>query len=299
MRTGWHDIFLPWMLRDHATLTAAGNQPRLTIGPWGHSSVGLMRGIPRETIDFLSERLLDAAPRTGGRVRYHVTGAGEWRDANTWPPPGIQDQDWSLRAVGEFAAPDPAPRKGPAPDGTAAASVFRYDPLDPTPAVGGPAITAGRFAVDNRELEQRPDVLVFTSPPLTADLDVIGTPRATLTVSADNRHHDVFVRLCDVHPDGTSLNVSDRLVRLDDVDPGPAGVRQARLELWPTAHRFAAGHRLRVQVSAGAHPRYARNLGAGEPLATATATAPSTITVHHDDRHLSTLTLPIGPQLLI
>jgi putative CocE/NonD family hydrolase len=136
---------------------------------------------------------------------------------------------------------------------------------------------------------------VFTSLPLLADVDVIGTPSARLTVSADNRYHDIFVRLCDVHPDGSSMNLGGRLIRLDDVEPGPDGLREAVLELWPTAHRFVAGHRLRVQVSGGAHPRYARNLGTGEPLATATRTVPSTISVHHDAHLTSVITLPVQP----
>jgi uncharacterized protein len=301
MRTGWYDVYLPWMLRDYAALCAAGNLPRLTIGPWGHLSPGLLRGVPRETVDFLSEHLLGAPARSGGRVRYHVTGAGEWRDADVWPPPGGREAEWSLKpagaltptAVGAAARPGAAPAAGPQA-GPESASVFRYDPADPTPSVGGPSILADETSVDNAELEQRSDVLVFTSLPLVANVDVIGTPRARLTVSADNRYHDVFVQLCDVHPDGTSMNLSGRLIRLDDVEPGPDGTREAAFELWPMAHRLAAGHRIRVQVGGGAFPRYARNPGTGEPLPSATRTVPSTITVHHDGRRTSTITLPIA-----
>jgi len=312
MRTGWYDIFLPWMLRDYATLAAAGNPPRLTIGPWAHTSTGLFTGVARETVRFLSETLLDTPARTSKPVTYYVTGAGpgagEWRDADTWPPAGVQEQVWSLAAKGELmfgaAASGPAPT-GPATSGTAMSgtpagpgaepgtSAFRYDPADPTPSVAGPDLTDTDPSVDNRELEVRPDVLVFTSTRLRDPLEVTGTPRALITVSADNPYHDVFVRLCDVAPDGASLNVCDRLVRLDNVAPGPDGTRLAVLELWPTAHRFAAGHRIRVQVSGGAHPRYARNPGTGESLADAVRTVVSTVTVHHG---ISTITLPVSPR---
>jgi predicted acyl esterase len=319
MRTGWYDVYLPWMLRDYAALCAAGNPPRLTIGPWSHTSPGLLRGIPRETVEFLSEHLLDAPPRVGGPVRYHVTGANEWRDADRWPPPGGVDQRWLLGAAGalipvpitvggnpdlhrqarDVTRGDPAPwndaRHGDpvVPDPVVSASAFRYDPADPTPALGGPTLLTDQTSVDNRELERRCDVLVFTSLPLLADVVMIGTPTARVTVSSDNRHHDLFVQLCDVHPDGSSMNLGGRLIRLDDMDPAADGTREARLDLWPAAHRFAAGHRIRVQVSGGAHPRYARNPGTGAPLATATRTAASTVTVHHDPRNPSSITIPV------
>lgn len=290
MRTGWYDVFLPWMLRDYATLAEVGNPPRLTIGPWGHVSPGLLRGITRETIDFLSERLLGAPARPGGPVRYYVTGAEEWRAGDTWPPPGVQDLEWSLRAAGELTSLE-LETSGPTPP-QGSASRFGYDPAHPTPAVGGPMLELSKASVDNRGLERRPDVLAFTSLPLAAAIEVVGTPRARITVSADNPHHDLFVRLCDVHPDGASMNVSDRLIRLDDVEPGPDGIREAVLELWPLAHRFSVGHRIRVQISGGAHPRFARNLGAGDPVATATRMVASTISVHHDGQYKSALTLP-------
>jgi predicted acyl esterase len=91
------------------------------------------------------------------------------------------------------------------------------------------------------------------------------------------------------------MNLGGRLIRLDGIEPGADGVREAAVELWPAAHRFTAGHRIRVQVSGGAHPRYARNPGTGEPLATATRIRTSTIAVHHDARLTSTLTLPVHP----
>lgn len=296
MRTGWHDVFLPWMLRDYAALVAAGNPPRLTIGPWRHLSPGLMRGVARETVDFLSEQLLGAAPRPGGPVRYFVTGADEWRYAETWPPVGTVEREWHLRAAGELlgdggssAHPGPEPPAG-------SASRIVYDPADPTPSLGGPAIGGAKAVVDNRPLEHRADVLVFTSLPLAAPVDVVGTPSARVLVSADSPFHDVFVRICDVDPEGQSRNVSDRLVRLDDLPvPAGGGPREVEFELWPVAHRFAAGHRVRVLVSGGAFPRWARNQGLGEPAATGEGMRVTTISVHHDAEYASHVTMPVLP----
>jgi len=113
-----------------------------------------------------------------------------------------------------------------------------------------------------------------------------------LTSSLD--HVDVFVRVCDVHPDGTSLNVCDGLQRYTaaSVERDAEGVFVARVAVWPIGHRFAVGHRLRVQVSSGSHPVYARNLGTGEPPETAVDMVASDQTVLHDAAHPSAVVLP-------
>jgi uncharacterized protein len=249
---GWYDIFLPWQLDDYAALRAAGARPRLAIGPWTHGSFGLVRESLRESVEFFRA---PTAPRKP--VRLHIGGLG-WREFDDWPPAGTRTVDWFLK-----------------PD---AASRFRYDPADPTPAVGGPRLVAnvaGRR--DNRALEARPDVLTFTGDPLEEPLTVVGPVAATVRVSASSGHFDLFVRLCDVTPDGRSWNICDGLVRV--AADNPETVREVRVNLWPAGHRFGAGHRLRVQVSGGAHPRFARNTGSGEPLATATKLVPVDVEV--------------------
>jgi putative CocE/NonD family hydrolase len=144
-------------------------------------------------------------------------------------------------------------------------------------------MSAGAGVRDNRPLESRQDVLTFTSEPLGSALEVMGSPRVDITLAADNPHADVFVRLCDVDRRGRSRNVTEAYRRLD-ADHAPLS-----LELGACAHRFAEGHRLRLQVSGGAHPRYARNPGTGEPIATATSFAATRYTIHCDR---SSLTLP-------
>ena len=107
-------------------------------------------------------------------------------------------------------------------------------------------------------------------------------------------HVDFFVRVCDVHPDGSSFNVCDALQRFrpDSIARDDDGVFIARIALWPVGHRFAPGHRLRVQVSSGSHPVYARNLGTGEPDATAVDTRTNDVAVHHDQHRASVVVLP-------
>jgi putative CocE/NonD family hydrolase len=147
---------------------------------------------------------------------------------------------------------------------------------------------------DNTELEARPDVLVYTSEVLPHDLDVIGPVSATIHVEASRPYHDVFVRLCDVTPAGVSLNICDGLRRVSTTSTGSGIPGAIEVELWPTAHRFRAGHRIRVQVSAGAHPRYPRNPGTGVPLSTAVALQPVRIEVGHDPDRPSQVRLPVA-----
>ena len=272
MLTGWYDLFLPWMLRDYAALVAGGNPPELTIGPWRHGSRGHGRAIPGTTIRFLRSRLLGEVSERPSPVHVYVTGEAEgWRDLPAWPPP-TEDIDWHLDAD----------RLVPEQPASEASTSFRYDPADPTPSLAGPMLAGREAVVDNADHEARQDVITFTSPPLSDPVEVAGVPTVELSVSADSPHHDVFARLCDVDDQGRSWNVCDRLQRLSTNEPtGPGGSRTVQLELWPTLHRFAAGHRLRLQVSAGAHPRYARNPGTGEPLASAARLQAVTITVHH------------------
>src|SRR5207244_1055214 len=141
-----------------------------------------------------------------------------------------------------------------------------YDPADPTPAAAGVRLSGTAGRVDNSALEARDDVRTYTTDRLDQDIEVIGEVSAEIWFQSSLRYADVFVRLCDVDPRGRSWNVCDGLVSLTGADQ----VTRAQVRLWPTAYRFKRGHRIRVQVSSGAFPRYNRNPGTGEPRATAT-----------------------------
>jgi uncharacterized protein len=143
---------------------------------------------------------------------------------------------------------------------------------------------------DNRALEARPDVLTFTTDPLPTAVDVIGSPTLDLGLAVDPAHADVFVRLCDVDGRGRSRNFADGMLRLDPAVPS-GQVQRLSLPLDPCFHRLAAGHRLRLQVSGGAFPRFARNLGTPGAPAEAHAMRPQDHTVHCAE---SRLTLPVA-----
>ncbi len=209
-------------------------------------------------------------------------GRGRWLDLPHWPP-AVESRRWHLQSGGLLAEEPPA--QSP-PDR------YRYDPSDPTPAVGGSSLSRNSGPRDNRLLESRADVLCYTSAPLKAPIEIIGPVSAQLYVSSTLRHADFHVRLCDVEPSGRSINVCDGIRRLA-APGGPIDRQEVRVELWSTAYRFERGHGIRVQVSSGAHPRWARNPGTGEPLATATRLSAAEQTVFHDPDRPSAVILPV------
>jgi putative CocE/NonD family hydrolase len=283
---GWYDIMLPCQLDDYAALCRAGRRPSLTIGPWKHNSSGLVRRSVSEAVAWFKAHA-DGQPAVREHpVRVHVGGLNQWRDYPQWPPPGARPTPWYLHAGGGLHT-------------TAAESddrdVFTYDPADPTPALGGPRLAArasGRR--DNRRLEARPDVLTYTSDLLDAAVEVLGPVTATLHISALRDHFDIFVRLCDVDTSGRSWNVCDGLTRVSASAADTSGVRRIEVTLWPTAYHFKPEHRIRIQVSGGAHPRFARNPGTGAALGQPSDLVPVRLEVHTSPRYESTVALSVA-----
>jgi hypothetical protein len=219
-------------------------------------------------------------------VRVFVMGAREWQDFDSWPPRESVATPWYLSGEGQLAA---------TPDAAVEPSRYRYDPADPTPSVGGRLLLTGAGRKNNRALEARADVLTFTSPPLTADLRIVGELTADVWMTSSRPTWDVFVRLCDVDARGRSQNVTDGLIRVTLAD-GESAVDEPRLvhvRLAPTAQLFARGHRLRIQVSSGAHPRFARNLGSADEQVEGTELFVAEQAVFHDAAHPSSVTLPV------
>jgi uncharacterized protein len=261
---GWQDLFLPYQLKDFVTTQQAGLNTWLTVGPWSHGGPsGLFEG-QKHCINFLLALAEGRNPMPNrDRLRLYVQGAKEWRDYPSWPPPHGKPVTLHLRSQGRLDFAAPTQDEG--------ASRFTYDPADPTPGIYGPTTTPGKTR-DMSELERRNDVISFATPPLERDLEVIGPVSAELSVRSDREHTDFYVCLCDVGKNGKPIHVADGYLRLrPEKQPADAsGVRRITIECWPTAYRFMHDHKLRFFVAGGAFPRYARNLGTGEPLATAT-----------------------------
>lgn len=228
-------------------------------------------------------------------VRVYVTGeraGGGWRELERWPPEESAARRLWLTNGARLTWDSPGSDQ-------AGSKRYRYDPADPTPSVGGPIMITAKTVRDNRKLESRPDVITFTTEPLDGPLEAIGPARVELFARATEPYFDLFARVCDVDPDGASWNVCDALA---SVAPGrfehseEEGVWRVEFDLWPLAHRFAAGHRIRLQVSSGAHPRYVRNPGTGEHPLEAETLLPVDVEILHGPDHGSSVELPILPR---
>ena len=301
---GWYDSFLQGCLDNYARARDSGTPTALIVGPWTHDNqtghvgdIDFGDSADAASIDAgasLLERELDWLDRTLSEKRskadelpilLFVMGANRWRRLPSWPPACVETP-WYLREDGSLSPAPPAPESPP--------DVFLHDPANPVPSRGGALLMTPDFPAgpsDQQQVEQRDDVLVYTSALLQAPLEVIG--RVTLRLFADSTapSTDWIARLCDVDEEGVSRNITDGVVRIDEGD-GPGEV-EVSIDLWSTAHVFLPGHRIRVQIASSCFPRWDRNFGAA-------AIAPQNPQVarqrvFHDTLRPSRLILPVLP----
>ena len=291
---GWQDLFIEQTLEQYRTLAARGVPTRLLVGPWAHldltnkggaAVVESMAWLDRYASPGRARGNGAAAGRSPGPLGAHL---GRRRGRG-----GVARDPRLAAARHHAAALVPwrarlARHRGAVP-GCRRPSSFRYDPADPTPSPGGAILAVTGGSRDNRAVERRLDVLVFSSEPLDEPVEVVGEVAAELSVTRDNPYADLFVRLCDVDPRGRSRNVCDGIVRLTEQDPLAGTVR---VSLIGAAHRFGRGHRIRLQVAGGAHPRFARNPGNGQVDAAAEDLVPTQYDIGLDAARPSVLLLP-------
>jgi uncharacterized protein len=278
---GWQDLFLEQTLAQYQHLHRRGAPVAVTIGPWTHAQL-MTKAAPtviRESLGWLDMHLSGGEGTRRSPVRIHINGHG-WVDPPGWPP-AMPEQVRYMQPggrLGDAVPPDTAP-----------SSTFIYNPADPTPTVGGRLLSPEGGYRNDTGLAQRADVLSFTGDSLSRDLYVVGRPVIELSHSCDNLYNDLFVRMSEVDAKGRSHNVSD------GYRCGTAGSGTVSIDLDAIAHRFRAGSRIRVLVAGGSHPRFARNLGTGEPFLTGRRLQPAKHTVHLG-AGASRLVLPAGSQ---
>jgi uncharacterized protein len=285
--SGFHDFFAAQTMRQYQALSDRGVPVGLTVGPWSHMTLDMGVTITETLawLDAFSARNATTSPPRRAVARVWTSGAEKWQELERWPPATASRKSLYLAAGGALAG-DPEP--------TGEVTSFRYDPAEPTPSVGGRIMSMrGGGSQDNTALEARPDVLTFSTPPLEQPVEVAGVPEVTLFLSSDNPYHDIFVRLCDVDARGVSRNLTDQIVRSTPAEVTPGDVRRLVVAMTDVSHVFAPGHRIRLQVSGGAHPRFARNLGLAPDLVGGTATVPVTHHIRHGGDYRSALAMPV------
>ncbi|MBS1851179.1 MAG: CocE/NonD family hydrolase [Acidobacteria bacterium] len=324
----WYDIFLRGTLRNYAGLKAragkesARDHQRLMIGIGGHAGggrkvgeldFGPQAGIEEDALMFRwYDSVLKGLP-TGIEqdkpVRIFVLGKNEWRDENEWPLARAKSTRYYLQSSGNAnSAHGDGSFALQAPDAPSSRDTFVYDPAKPVPTHGGPlCCDRSRFIpagpADQRAIEDRPDVLVYTTPAFTQDFEVTGPLSLELYASSSALDTDFTAKLVDVWPNGYAQNLAEGILRMryrnsreraENMKPGT--IYPVAIDMVATSNVFLAGHRLRLEISSSNFPRFDRNLNTGEDQAHATRTVKASNTVWHDQKHPSALVLPVVPQ---
>ncbi len=322
---GWYDIFLEGTLRNfagmrkHGKSTRARENQRLIVGPWLH---GLFNRVVGD-VDFGPGALPDAvdlggahldwfdhclrdAPDTGASVRLFVMGPNVWRNEDEWPLARAVATPFYLTSDGRANSLRGNGRLLKQSLTRGASDVFLYDPEQPVPTCGGCTLMPGAQSAgpqDQRAVEERDDVLVYTSEPLTEPLEVTGPVEALIYAATDGLDSDFTAKLVAVAPDGRALNLCDGILRAryrnslsraELLEPGR--VYAYCIQLGSTSYVFAPGYRIRLQVSSSNFPRFDRNLNTGGDIATEQHGRTAVQRVFHGGVQSSHVVLPVVPQ---
>ena len=239
----------------------------------------------------------EAAADAEHPVRIFVMGINRWRDEDEWPLARARNEKFYMGPGGQL---------GGRPDPHSTPDAFVYDPHNPVPTVGGAVCCDPRVfpwgPMDQRNLEKRPDLLVYSTAPLGSDMEVTGPIRVVLYASSSALDTDFTAKLVDVFPDGLARNLTDGILRAryrDSLESPklltPGEVYRMTIDAGVTSNVFRAGHRIRLEISSSNFPRFDRNPNTGSVAADDRVMRKAVQAVYHDrDRH-SYLLLPVIP----
>lgn len=324
---GWHDLFLKGSIKNYTGLHTEAGDPdvragqRLLIGPWAHtptSSEGKvgdvvfgrnavldMTGTALKWFDYTLKGLQNdyagAAP-----VRIFIMGENVWRNEHEFPLARTRYTKYYLHSARGANGPTSDGELSLSAPGSERPDQFEYDPKNPVPTIGGRlccgvAVPPGPF--DQRPNESRPDVLIFSTPPLERDFEVTGFVSLDVYASTSAVDTDFTALLADVNQSGYARFLTDGVVRAryrdgterpEEVVPGK--VYKYTIDLWATSNVFKKGHRLRLYISSSNFPRFNRNPNTGGPMLGGSHMVNAQQTVYHDGKYSSSLTLPVIPR---
>ena len=323
---GWYDIFSIGTLRNyigvkaHGATEAARNQQHLLMQIGGHAGFGRRIGdvdfgphalenpytdVILDWYDYLFKDVRNQFS-TDKRVKIFVMGANEYRLEDDWPPPQAHAVNYFLHSGGKANSlrgdgflSTTTPKSEPADS-------FLYDPANPVPTIGGPLCCAENLLEpgprDQRSVENRDDVLIYSMGPLGEDLEVSGPVTMTLFVKSSTVDTDFTGKLVDVAPDGFAEDVAEGILRMRYRNSqehaalmNPGETYRITVDLWSTSNVFLRGHTLRLEISSSNFPRFDRNLNTGEEIKAARRLVSAKNMILHDAQHPSALVLPIMP----
>ena len=312
---GWHDIFLKGTIQNYVGMRRASlarADQRLLLGPWAHAETSPEGKVGDVTFgknavldsDATILRWYDYALKgvrneyaTGAPVRLFIMGENAWRDEREFPLARTHYTNYYLRK-GALTAEAP---------GAEPPEQYEYDPANPVPTIGG-RLCCGNNQLppgpaDQRPNEGRPDVLIFSTPPLAQDVEATGWVKAAIYASSSAADTDFTALLADVEPSGYARFLTDGIVRAryrnsteraEPIEPGK--IYEYSIDLWATSNLFKAGHRIRLYVSSSNFPRFNRNLNTGEPITGSARMTKASQRIYHDAQHRSALVLPVIPR---
>jgi uncharacterized protein len=323
---GWYDIFSIGTLRNYVGVKARGateaarNQQHLLMQIGGHAGFGRRIGDvdfgPHALENPYTEVILDWYDylfkgvhnhfSTDKPVKVFVMGANEYRQEDDWPPPQVHYVNYFLHSGGKANSLRGDGFLSTAMPKSEASDSFVYDPANPVPTIGGPLCCAQQLIEpgprDQRSVENRDDVLIYSMGPLGEDLEVTGPITMTLFVKSSAVDTDFTGKLVDVAPDGFAEDVAEGILRMRYRNSqeramlmNPGETYRISVDLWSTSNLFLRGHTLRLEVASSNFPRFDRNLNTGEEIKSARRFASAKNTILHDAQHPSVLVLPIMP----
>ncbi|MDP6451920.1 MAG: CocE/NonD family hydrolase [SAR202 cluster bacterium] len=325
--SSWYDIFLEGALNGYQSVksdsehTQARRGQKLFIGPWGHL-FPFVQPTSQGTgdIDFGPEALVDLHDlhlrwydywlkdfETGVMddppVTVFTMGENRWQTLEDWPPPNANYVRWYLHSDGKANTLNGDGSLSTVPPGDEPTDSYLYDPDDPVPTLGGANLSIPLGVQDQSPVENRQDVLVFTSDPMERPLEVTGPIKVHLWAASTTPDTDFTAKLVDVRPDGYAQNLQDGIIRARyrDSTTTPTLIEADRvyeytIDLWATSNVFLPGHRIRLEISSSNFPRFDRNPNTGARFGDDAVMQTANQTVHHRGEFPSHVLLPIIPR---
>jgi len=314
---GWYDNFVQSDLEAFAALRKKGGLNRIVVGPWPHNMTyqfteadfGPQSALPLRSmlIAWFDQWLMgkDSPLLSEPAAKIFVMGVNEWRDEAQWPPAQARLKKFFLEG-GRANTLDGNGNLGEKWKAGPPEDRYVFDPRDPVPTRGGAVCCNPKVFPwgprDQRPVERRSDVLVYTTKPLKRDLEVTGPVQAVLYVSTTASDTDFTAKLVDVFPDGHALNLTDGLLRLryrESLEKAeraiPGKIYRVVVDAGVTSNVFRKGHSIRLEISSSNFPRFDRNPNTGGPIADEITLRKATQTVYHDHNHPSHLLLMTMP----